>query len=164
MTDTTESAEQVVTEDQEPQPVLSIRQTVSLASLPQAQGDCLAALWRFMQRKEVAAVGPPFVRYHAFGDEEIDVEVGIPVSAPTTGDGRIVSGELPGGPAITTWHIGSHATLADAYARLQTAVTAQTRKPRGAGGRSTPGSTPPPSRTRSPGPHLKRGEPSWSSR
>ena len=92
MTDTTESTEQVVTEEHEPQPVLSIRQTVSLAALPQAQGESLAALWRFMQRKEVAAAGPPFVRYHTFGDQETDVEIGIPVSAPTTGDGRITSG------------------------------------------------------------------------
>ena len=83
-----------------------------------------------MQRKEVAAAGPPFVRYRTFGDQETDVEIGIPVSAPPTGDGRITSGELPGGPAITTWHLGSHATLADAYARLQSSLTDQNRERR----------------------------------
>lgn len=133
MTNTSERAQQVRTEDQEPQPVLSIRQTVSLADLPQVQGASLAALWQFMQREAVAAIGPPFVRYHTFGDEETDVEVGVPTSAPAAGDGRIVGGELPGGPAITTWHLGSHATLADAYARLQAWRIGQAREPRGAG-------------------------------
>lgn len=133
MTNTGEYAEQVVTEEQEPQLILSIRQKVSLVALPQTQGESLAALWRFMQGEEVAAVGPPFVRYHSFGEDETDVEVGVPISAPALGDGRILSGELPGGQAITTWHLGSHATLADAYARLQAELTAQTRAPRGAG-------------------------------
>lgn len=133
MTDIDERAEHVVTEELGPQPVLAVRQTVSLAALPQAQGESLADLWRFMQRGQVAAIGPPFVRYHGFGDEETDVEVGIPVSAPTNGDGRVISGELPGGPAITTWHVGSHATLACAYMRLQAWMSDRTREPRGAG-------------------------------
>jgi effector-binding domain-containing protein len=110
--------EDVLIEEREPQPVLSIRQTVELARLTEAQGERLRELWSFINRQGVEPAGPPFVRYHTFGETETDLEVGIPVVDVVSGEGRIVFGELPGGAAITTWHIGSHDRLADAYARL----------------------------------------------
>jgi effector-binding domain-containing protein len=105
-------------EDREPQPVLSIRANVAVAQLPQAQGERLGELWRSMQARGLVPVRPPFVRYHTFGETETDVEVGVPVSKGAAGDGRIESGELPGGPAITTWHLGAHDSLGEAYDRL----------------------------------------------
>ena len=72
-----------------------------------------------MRAHAVAAVGPPFVRYHALGETETDVEVGIPVADPVAGEGPITAGELPGGAVIRTWHIGSHDRLGEAYSRLQ---------------------------------------------
>lgn len=53
-----------------PQPVLSIRQTI------------------------------PTVRYHSFGEVDTDLEIGVPVAADVAGEGRIVRGELPAGPAF----------------------------------------------------------------
>ena len=110
--------EDVRIEEREPQPVLSIRQTVELARLTDAQGESLRELWSFSQRHEAKLTGPPFVRYHTFGETETDLEVGIPVVEAVDGEGRVAFRELPGGAAITTWHIGSHDRLADAYARL----------------------------------------------
>jgi effector-binding domain-containing protein len=108
----------VFIEDREPQQVLSIRANVAVAELAQAQGERLSELWRSMQPRGLAAVGPPFVRYHTFGETETDVELGMPVSQEATGDGRIQPGALPGGAAIVTWHVGAHDTLGDAYGRL----------------------------------------------
>jgi effector-binding domain-containing protein len=105
-------------EDREPQPVLSIRTTVAVAQLAQSQAERLSELWRSMQAHGLAAVGPPFVRYHTFGETETDVELGVPVSKGATGDGRIEAGELPGGAAIATWHLGAHDSLGEAYGRL----------------------------------------------
>ena len=110
--------EKVVNEEREPQPVLSIRQTVELARLTEAQAASLRDLWSSMHRRGVRPAGPPFVRYHRFGESETDLEVGIPVVAASSGEAHIESGELPSGAAITTWHIGSHDGLGDAYARL----------------------------------------------
>jgi effector-binding domain-containing protein len=111
--------ESVVVEDREPQPALSVRQTVELARLTDAQGESLRELWSSIDRRGVEPAGPPFVRYHAFGETETDLEVGVPVVAASSGEGQIASRELPGGAAITTWHIGSHDGLGDAYARLE---------------------------------------------
>ncbi|MFC0506625.1 GyrI-like domain-containing protein [Micromonospora costi] len=103
----------------EPQSVLSTRQTVPIADLTRAQGASLHELWRFLRERGLSPSGPPFVRYHTFGDVETDVEVGVPVGDAVTGAGRISSGELPGGRAITTVHLGAHDRLGDAYDRLQ---------------------------------------------
>ena len=97
----------VVLEDRKPQPVLSIRATVRIDELAERHGESLRELWRSMQTCGVTAAGPPFVRYHTEGQTETDVEVGIPVADAVSGEGRTTAGELPGGAAISTWHIGS---------------------------------------------------------
>ena len=104
-------------EEREPQPVLSIRSTVAVAELAQAQSERLSELWHTMQARDVAPLGPPFVRYHTFGETETDVEVGFPVGPGVAG--RIEAGQLPGGAAIVTWHLGAHDSLGDAYRRLE---------------------------------------------
>ena len=119
-------------EHRDPQPVVSIRATVPIAELAQHQGDRLAALAGYLQQHGVQPAGPPFVRYHTFGETETDLEGGIPVAAPVAGEGRIAGGVLPGGPAVTTWHVGSHDTLRDAYARLAAWLQAHGREPAGA--------------------------------
>jgi effector-binding domain-containing protein len=106
-------------EDRKPQPVLSIRANARIAELAARQGESLRELWSTMQARGVAAAGAPFVRYHTFGETETDLEVGIPVADLAAGEGRVAAGELPGGAAITTWHLGSHDRLAEAYGRLQ---------------------------------------------
>jgi effector-binding domain-containing protein len=105
-------------EDREPQPVLSIRSNVAVGELARAQGERLSELWRSMRGRGLAPVGPPFVRYHTFGETETDVEVGVPVGEGAPGEGRIEAGALPGGEAIATWHLGAHDTLGEAYRRL----------------------------------------------
>jgi effector-binding domain-containing protein len=106
-------------EQREPQPVLSIRQTVPIAELTQAQGASLYELWRLLSDRSVEPAGPPFVRYHTFGDVETDVETGVPVAGAVDGAGRISRSELPGGRAVTTVHLGGHDRLGDAYNRIQ---------------------------------------------
>ena len=132
MMDAGQNPEAVVVEEREPQPVLSIRTTVRVAQLSEAQGESLRALWSFMDRHGVTPAGPPFVRYHAFGEAEADLETGIPVVEAVSGESRIAPGELPHGAAITTWHIGSHDGLADAYARLASWLQANGREADGA--------------------------------
>ena len=86
-----------------------------------------------MERRGVTPAGPPYVRYHAFGDTEADLETGIPVAQAVAGEGRTAAGELPGGAAITTWHLGSHDRLADAYGRLGSWLQANGHEADGAG-------------------------------
>jgi effector-binding domain-containing protein len=116
----------------EPQSVLSIRTTVQIDDLAQAQDDSIRALSTYLQQRGAQASGPPFVRYHTFTEIETDLELGIPVVERIEGEGRIAAGELSGGPTVTTWHTGPHNTLADAYARIQAWLKAHGRAPDGA--------------------------------
>jgi hypothetical protein len=94
--DTGQSPEAVGVEDREAQPVLSIRANVRVAQLTEAQGENLQALWSFMERREVTPAGPPYVRYHTFGETQADLETGIPVAEAVAGEGRIAAGEASG--------------------------------------------------------------------
>jgi effector-binding domain-containing protein len=102
-----------------PQPVLSIRATVQIDQLGEVMGDRLQALQSYLRQYGAQPAGPPFVCYHTFGETETDLETGVPVAAPIDGEGRIVAGELSGGPSISTWHTGPHDKLGDAYARIE---------------------------------------------
>jgi effector-binding domain-containing protein len=70
--------------------------------------------------------GPAYGRYHEFGPERVDVEIGIPVAMPV-GDlrpladcqpGELGASELPGGRAAVTEHRGSYDGLGETYDRL----------------------------------------------
>jgi effector-binding domain-containing protein len=126
--------EGVAVAELEAQPVLSIRGTVDVAQLAEAQGERLREVWQSVNACEATPAGPPFVRYHTFGEAETetDFEVGIPVVEPVAGEGRAEGGELPGGTAIRTWHIGSHDALGDAYGRLEAWLTRDGRAKNGA--------------------------------
>jgi effector-binding domain-containing protein len=107
-----------------PQPVVSIRQTIPIADLTAAQAESLHELWRLLRVRGVTPAGPPFVRYHTFGDGETDVEIGVPVADTVVGEGRVVGTELPGGRAVTTVHLGAHDRLGEAYHRVGESVAA----------------------------------------
>ena len=92
----------------------------------------MEALSTYLRQRGAQPSGPPFVRYHTFGETETDVELGIPVAEPMPGERRIAAGELPGGPAVTTWHIGPHDTLGGAYARINAWLKEHGREPAGA--------------------------------
>jgi len=79
--------------------------------------------------------GAPYGRYHQFGPDTVDVEIGIPVAAPVANlrplaeceAGEMGSSELPGGEAAVLVHRGSYDTLSGAYDRLHEWIHAQGR-------------------------------------
>jgi len=71
-------------------------------------------------------VGALYARYPTYTDDEVDVEVGIPIAAPVAGleavasleRGEVGAGELPAGRVAATMHIGSYRGLSSTYERL----------------------------------------------
>jgi len=114
------------------QPTLSLRGTVLIADLGTSHGARLRALQSYLVQENIPVIGPPFVRYHTFGDRETDVEVGVPVAQEQAGTGDIQAGHLPGGPALVTEHIGAHDQLGKVYGRVRQAMLSQKRAPNGA--------------------------------
>jgi AraC family transcriptional regulator len=73
-----------------------------------------------------AMAGPPFARYHHYGSDRVDLEIGAPVEvAPTDvpaitgGPDRVIGvSSLPGGPAAIATHHGAYDSLASTFDAL----------------------------------------------
>ena len=111
-----------------PQPTAAVRiaQPISELNLGALFDEHLPNLAHRVADMGIEPAGPPYGRYHEFGPERVDVEIGIPVSAPAPNlrplaeaePGEMASSELPGGAAAVTVHRGSYDGLKDAYGAL----------------------------------------------
>lgn len=101
------------------EPVLSIRESASLSSIPEKMGLIFSEICSFMNEEKMTPAGPPFARWHSMKGEIFDMECGFPVSEPAWGKGRIEIRKLPGGKAVVTLHIGPYDMLADTYKALE---------------------------------------------
>jgi effector-binding domain-containing protein len=122
----------VVSETLTPHPTLVRRARVVIADLPVWFGVTYEATMRRAAAAGVAIVGPPFARYAEFSDDACDVEAGFPVSAPVSGEGEVVVGELPGGSAAVTWHVGAYDQIGPAYEAVEAWIVEQGGTPVGA--------------------------------
>ena len=100
---------------------------------PMAELDLAALFARYIPTvfESAASLGetlsaPPYGRFHEFGPDQVDVEIGAGVAAPVSGlqplaecePGEVGSSELPGGPAVTATHLGQYDTLSQMYDRI----------------------------------------------
>ena len=115
-----------------PQATASVRETVKASEVGDELGHVLPDIFSFLQKKGVTPSGSPFTRYFAFNDGSIDLEAGLPVTEEFTAEGKIQSGELPGGLAAVTLHTGSYEKLPLAYQALQAWIRAHDYVPAGA--------------------------------
>ena len=83
----------------------------------------------------VEPAGPPYGRYHEFGQEHVDVEIGIPVDLPVSNfrtydeaePGELIASELPGGQVAITIHRGAYDKLSETYDALHDWIHEQGR-------------------------------------
>lgn len=89
------------------QPYVAIRAQVTMqtmdAILPPLQPQVLA----WLRERDIPAAGPPFWKYNVIDmDRLLEVEVGVPVTAPVDGDDRVLAGVLPSGRYATLRYTG----------------------------------------------------------
>jgi effector-binding domain-containing protein len=121
--------------EREPTPTAAVR-----IQQPMDQLDLAAAFDRYlplvMARVQDAGsqpAGPPYGRYHRFGPDVVDVEVGFPLAtvppdlSPLAGGspGEVGLSELPGGPVARTIHRGPYDGLGQTYDALHEWIHAQ---------------------------------------
>ena len=119
----------------EAQPTVAVRVQRQMGELNlRADFDrFLPLLARRIAELGVAIAGAPYGRYHRFGPDVADVEIGYPVSEPASGvpalgpveAGAVGASELPGGLVARTTHLGPYSNLGRAFDTLHEWIHAQ---------------------------------------
>ena len=120
-----------------PQPTAAVRVTQAMSELDLGAlfDEHLPNLAHRLADMGIEPAGPAYGRYHEFGPERVDVEIGIPVSAPPPNTrplteaepSEMAASELPGGPAAVLVHRGSYDGLKQAYDDLHDWIHGQGR-------------------------------------
>jgi AraC family transcriptional regulator len=101
------------------QPVLFVRMRVGRHELSTAIREGVGKAYPYCQKNGFALAGHPFTRYLSTGPGLYEIEVGMPLVAAAPGEGDVVAGALPAGPAAVAVHAGPYDQLAETYAALE---------------------------------------------
>jgi effector-binding domain-containing protein len=123
----------IVEQAAQPTVAVRIRQPMAQLDLSSAFDRYPAAIGDLIRERGASVTGPLFGRYHTYGPEHVDVEIGFPVAGALTGlpalsevsEGEIGASELPGGPVAILVHPGSYDGLGAAYEALHDWIHAQ---------------------------------------
>jgi len=124
-------AYEIETREAQPQPVVSIRVTTTMAEISSVLGQLYGEVFAYLGSIGVAPAGAPFARYHSVTPDAVDMDAGVAVTQPVEGKGRIAAGELAGGRVAVTWHVGPYGTIVGAYDALQAWMKEQGVQPAG---------------------------------
>jgi effector-binding domain-containing protein len=123
--------------DLAPQPTVAIRIQEAMADLDLGAlfGEHLPNIADRVADLGGTTAGAPYGRYHQFGPERADLEIGIPVRAPVSAlrplaecePGELGNSALPGGQAAIAVHRGAYDSLSQAYEALHDWIHGQGR-------------------------------------
>jgi len=100
------------------QPVLSIRARCAVENLPKLLGASFGAVAQQIGSFGEAPAGAPFVAYYNMEMQNLDIEIGFPVSRPLTGEGNIQPSQIFGGKVATCLYVGPYGDIGPAYEAL----------------------------------------------
>jgi effector-binding domain-containing protein len=112
-------------------PTLSIRTRTNIEGLPEVISTSFAAIGKAMGQNGERPAGPPFAAYYNMDMQDLDVELGFPVSRSLPGAGDIQASEIPAGKFAACVHIGPYNEIEPAYQALSTWIEEQGYKTSG---------------------------------
>ncbi len=102
------------------QPYVGIPATVTMQTIGTAVDSGFPELFGWLASQGIEPGGAPFIRYLVIDmDGDLQIELGVPVSAPANGSGRIRPGVLPAGSYAVLRHTGPYDGLVAANGALQ---------------------------------------------
>jgi len=108
------------------QPIAAVRYQVAPADISAVMGEAFQRVFAHVGRVGGIPAGPPLAAYHSFGEQSIDVEIGVPIVAPIQEESAssepatppVLNSELPGGLVATTTHVGPYDGLETAWGEI----------------------------------------------
>lgn len=123
--------EQMQINDAPEQPVLAIRTRTPVGALPQQIGKAYAAIAAYLDELGEAPQGAPYTAYFNMDMDDLDVEMGFPVSRALPAKGEIKPGAIPAGKQAAAMHKGPYSAMEPVYKALAEWTARQGFEPAG---------------------------------
>lgn len=104
--------------EQTAQATLAIRTRSAVERLPEVFGQSIGAIFAYLGELGEGPAGVPYAAYYNMDMQDLDIEIGLPVTRVLPGRGTIQPSQLPGGKAATYLHTGPYNELGAAYDAL----------------------------------------------
>lgn len=112
-------------------PVLTVHTHSAVQNLGQTSGAIYSQLWQYLGEVREQPAGAPYICYHNMDMQNLDIEVGIPVSRSLPERGEIKPGKFPGGKFATCMYTGPYTGIGSAYDALTQWVNEKGYEPTG---------------------------------
>ncbi len=100
------------------QTVLSVRTRTAASNLQQAAGSGYGSIMGYLSEIGESCAGAPFIAYYNMDMEDLDIEIGYPVSRILPGNDEVKLGEIPGGKYAECLYTGPYSKCEPAYNAL----------------------------------------------
>jgi effector-binding domain-containing protein len=117
--------------EQPVQPVLSIRTRTPVQNLPEVLGNSYQKIIALLTELGESPAGAPFVAYYNMDMQDLDMEIGFPVSRELPGKGEVHSSEIPSGKYATCLYTGPYPEMPPAYEALNAWIQEHSFEPTG---------------------------------
>ena len=99
-------------------PVLAVRVRTSLEGIPQKLGESYGVIGEYLDELGESMAGAPYAAFYNMDMQDLDVEIGMPVSRELPGRGAIQAGHIPGGKAASGINTGPYREMEPTYEAL----------------------------------------------
>ena len=104
--------------EQAAQPSLSIRTRTSVQDIPQVLGKAYGAIAQYLGELGEQPAGPPFAAYYNMDMQNLDIEIGFPVSRQFSGKDDIRASKISSGKVAICLYTGPYSEIEPAYSAL----------------------------------------------
>lgn len=107
--------QRIVLVNVQPRPLAAVRVTTTLSKWPNQFMNELNKVYEAVRAGKIRQTGQNVMVYRPRSDGRVDIECGVEVDARFETAGEVEYCETPGGPALTTTHIGPYHKLRSSH-------------------------------------------------
>lgn len=101
------------------QPTMCMRTRARVEDLPRVIGQAYGAIGEYIAANGLEMSGAPYVAYFNLDMQNLDIELGFPITKTNEGNGIVVPGVIPAGRKVSALYTGPYSEMAPAYDGMQ---------------------------------------------